>query len=178
MKNINHLITLVTIIATLASCSSAKELLDKAEKKDPAIVAKLARDKYPCTDIRKPDTAVVYKDSLVFVEVECPEVVVKETVIKTDTVNNVITKTIRVPVTVRTSGQVITKWYEDSAKLKIYATLSSQLNKELEKVSAEKDQYKARSEHRGKENWIWRLIATVLICWQVWKIYRKIMIKI
>ena len=114
---------IVSVIVILASCSTAQELMDKAEKKDPAIVAKLARDKYPCKDILKPDTAVVYKDSLVFVEVECPEVVTTETIIKTDTINNVVTKTIRVPVTIRTAGQVITKWYEDSAKLKIAAML-------------------------------------------------------
>lgn len=166
------------IIILLSSCSTAQELMDKAEKKDPAIVAKVARDKYPCKDILKPDTAVVYKDSLVFVEVECPEVVTTETIIKTDTINNVVTKTIRVPVTIRTAGQVITKWYEDSAKLKIAAMELQGCNTEVLKLQASNDSLSAKSAHRGKENWIWRIIASVLICWQVWKIYRKIMIKI
>lgn len=166
------------LILILSGCSTAKELLDKAEKKDPAIVAKYARDKYPCSDLFKPDTAIVYKDSMVFVEVECPEVVTAETIIKIDTVNNVVMKTIRVPVTVRTAGQVITKYYEDSAKLKIYATELNGCNTEVQTLKASNDSLSDKAARRGKENWIWRIIATVLICWQVWKIYRKIMIKI
>lgn len=166
------------IIILLSSCSTAQELMDKAEKKDPAIVAKVARDKFPCKDLLKNDTTVLYKDSLVFVEVECPEVVTTETIIKTDTINNVVTKTVRVPVTIRTAGQVITKWYEDSAKIRIAAVALNGCNTEVLKLQASNDSLSKKAARRGKENWIWRIIASVLICWQVWKIYRKIMIKI
>jgi len=166
------------IILILAGCSTAKELLDKAERKDPAIVAKYARDKYPCTDLLKPDTAIVWRDSTIYIE--CPdnsnpfEVVIT----KTDTVNNVVTRTIKVPVKVQIPGKVVTRWYEDSAKLKIYATELNNCNTEVQTLKASNDSLSKKAARRGKENWIWRAIATVLICWQVWKIYRKIMIKI
>lgn len=168
----------IIIIAILAGCSTAEKLLDKAEKKDPAIVAKYARDKYPCTDLLKPDTAVIWKDSVIYIE--CPDNTNPFEVItvRTDTVQNTVIKTVRVPVTVPIQVKYITKWYEDSAKLKVAAVELSGCNTAVLKLQAANDKLSAKAAHRGKENWIWRIIATVLICWQVWRIYRKIMIKI
>jgi len=162
------------LLFALASCSTAKELLDKAEKKDPAIVAQYARDKYPCTDLLKPDTAIVYQDSLIFVDVECPEVGQPAEVLRIDTVNNIITRTVRVPVNMPVQTKVITKWYEDSAKLKLYRLQVEGLQKDTATLRAARDTYQAKAQRRGKENWIWRAIATVLILWKAFKLYKRL----
>lgn len=168
------------LIILLAGCSSAKELMDKAERKDPAIVATYARDKYPCKDLLKPDTAVIWKDTTVYID--CPDTIkgndFEVIVTKTDTVNNTVVRTVRVPVNMPVRTQVITKWYEDSAKLKINQVHITNLQRDTASLTASRDSWKSKAKHREKENWIWRIIATVLICWQLWKIYRKIMIKI
>lgn len=164
------------IIAILASCSTAKELIDKAEKKDPAAVAEYARDKYPCKDLLKPDTATLYKDTTIYVD--CPDTGKIETGFETIRFDTVKLpgqlKTIRVPVTIRTAGQVITRWYEDSAKLKIASVNSTKQQAAIDKLQIERNKYKDKSDHRGKENWIWRIIASVLICWQAFKIYKRL----
>ena len=168
------------LIILLAGCSSAKELMDKAEKKDATIVAEYARAKYPCKDLLKPDTAVIWKDTTVYID--CPDTIkgndFEVIVTKTDTVNNTTVRTVRVPVNMPVRTQVITKWYEDSAKLKINQVQINSLQEDTAKLRAHVDSWKGKAKHREKENWIWRIIATVLICWQLWKIYRKIMIKI
>lgn len=166
----------VVIIAVLASCSTAKELIDKAEKKDPAIVADYARQKYPCTDLLKPDTAVVFKDTTIYVD--CPDTAQLPTqyeVIRFDTLRLPgQTKTIRVPVTLPIRTQTVTRWYEDSAKLKINQIQINNLQKDTAQLTESRDNWKGKAKHREKENWIWRAIATVLICWQVFKIYKRL----
>ncbi len=169
------LLFLVGCAYLLSSCSTAEKLMDKAEKKDPAIVAKYARDKYPCKDLLKNDTAIIWRDTLVYVD--CPDTLPKGNdfeVIKYDTVNKVVVKTIRVPVTLPIRTQTITKWYEDSAKLKIGVLRIA----ELEKANKEQADHIAaitkKINHKTKENWIWRIIASVLIIWQVWKLYKRI----
>jgi len=170
-----HLISWIFIVSILLfGCSTAKELLDKAEKKDPAIVAEYARQKYPCTDLLKPDTLVTIKDSLVFVDVECPDSITKETVIKTDTLNNVITKTIRVPVNMPIQIRTITKWYEDSAKLKLAAISINNLQQDT--ANYRKQIVKLDGKVATRNKWLlWLLI--VVICETLW-ILRKPIIKL
>lgn len=148
----------------------------KANDKFPEIVATLARDKYPCTDLLKPDTVTMYEDSLVFIE--CPDSNYSAgdyAIVRTDTIYKTgESRTVRVPVKILVPSKVVTRWYEDSAKLKLMSLEISRLKTELSKSNAERDKYKGKSDHRGKENWIWRAIATVLICWQVFKIYKRL----
>ena len=164
------------IIAWFSSCSTAKELIDKAEKKDPAAVAAYTRDKYPCKDLLKPDTAIIWKDSVIYIE--CPantntnEFEVVRTI--TDTVNKVIVKTVRVPVNMPVRTQVITKWYEDSAKLKINAVQISRLQTDTAQLRSERDRYYTKAAKRGKENWIWRIIASFFIVLWVWRKYKQL----
>ena len=173
------ILLLIIVVAIISGCTTAEKLLDKAERKDAAIVAKYARDKFPCTDLLKPDTSVVYKDSLVFVEIECPEVMPDSVLlIKTDTVKNTIIKTIKVPVNIPIQIKYITKWYEDSAKLKLYDVALNKANTANEKLQATVISQDNKIARKTKENWIWRAIALCLMAWQGWKIYRKIMIKI
>lgn len=177
MKTLIQLIIIGLVIMSFPSCYTQKkaiEQVNKADEKFPEVVAKLARDKYPCTDLLKPDTLVTIKDSIVFVEVECPDVINPTTVIKVDTVNNVITKTIRVPVNMPVQVKYITKWYEDSAKQKL---LSIDLNKAIaanKTLSEDNNALHKKVARKSKENWIWRIIALILIGWTVFRFWNKI----
>ena len=167
------------IIICFISCNTAKQLIDKAEKKDPAAVAAYTRDKYPCTDLLRPDTAVIWKDTTIYVD--CPDQAANPyEVIRYDTINNVITqvvpviKTVRVPVNMPVRTQVISKWYEDSAKLKINAVQISRLQTDTAQLRSERDRYYAKAAKRGKENWIWRIIASFFIVLWVWRKYKQL----
>jgi len=162
----------ILIILIFASCSTAQELMDKAEKKDPAIVAKLARDKYPCKDLLKPDTTTIYQDSIILVEIECPDVPTE--VIRVDTVNNVITRTVRVPVTLPVQTRYITKWYQDSAAVYLIAKDLETAKFANTKLTDENNSLSKKVARKSKENWIWRIIALILIGWTVFRFWNKI----
>ncbi len=160
------------------TADKATKQVNKADSKYPEVVAKLARDKYPCTEILKGDTAIIFKDTTIFID--CPDTIKGNDyeVIKFDTINKVVTKTIRVPVRVQLPSQIVTRWYEDSAKLKIAAIAEIRLNKAIENLTADNTKLQKKATRRGYENWIWRLITLCLTAWQVFKIYKRIMIKI
>ena len=126
------------IALLLCGCYTQKkatEQVNKANDKFPEVVAKLARDKYPCTDLLKPDTAVIWKDTIVYVD--CPDTASNPfQVVRYDTVNKVVTlpgRTIKVPVTIPAKTVYIDRWFEDSAKLKLAAIERDKLVKENEK---------------------------------------------
>jgi len=165
-------IVLYWTAAILTGCQTAKQLLDKAEKKDPAIVATYARDKYPCTDLLRPDTAVLYRDTTVYID--CPDSIPATfEVIRTDTVNQVVVKTVRVPVKLPIQTQVVTRWYEDSAKLKIFTVQVNALQRDTAALQSQVTKYKGQASRRGKENWIWRAIAIALLVWQGVKLWGR-----
>lgn len=158
------------MVLLFSGCSTAKELLDKAEKKDPAIVAKYARDKFPCTDLLKPDTLTVYQDSLVYID--CPS---EGTDIITfvDTLNTRVPgKTIRVPVNIPVRTQIVTKWYEDSAKLRLAAIDRDACNKINQKLTADNEKLAGKVKTRTK--YLWWLLA-LCIGLTVWT-FRKLFI--
>jgi len=165
----------MAFISALTGCYTQKkatEQVEKANDKFPAVVAKMARDKYPCKDLLKPDTTTIYQDSIILVEIECPDVPTE--VIRVDTVNNVITRTVRVPVNMPVQTRYITKWYQDSAAMYL-------LTKDLEtakfantKLSDENNALSKKVARKSKENWIWRIIALILIGWTVFRFWNKI----
>lgn len=163
------IMAIVIITALLSSCYTQKKATDQVNKANdnfPEIVAKLARDKYPCTDLLKPDTAVIFKDTVIYVD--CPDTATIANspfeVIRTDTVNKVITKTIRVPVHLPIQVQTITKWYEDSAKLKLAGIQINTLQKDNDRLAAK---LKART----KWMWIFLVIAICLTAWSLRKLF-------
>ena len=162
----------ILIILIFASCSTAQELMDKAEKKDPAIVAKLARDKYPCKDLLKPDTTTIYQDSIILVEIECPDVPTE--VIRVDTVNNVITRTVRVPVNMPVQIRTVTKWYEDSAKLKLFTLQVESL--QADTASLRQETVKLSGKVSSRNKWLLWLII-ICACETLW-ILRKPIIRL
>lgn len=171
-----YLIIILTAIL-FSGCYNAQkatEQVNKADSKFPEIIAKLARDKYPCTDLLKNDTAVIYKDTLVYIE--CPDTSVTNNnpfeVLRTDTVNKVITKTIRVPVTLPIRTQVITKWFEDSAKLKLAALSMDKITKENQQLQTDLKAIQGKLKTRTK--YLWWLLA-LCIGLTVWN-FRKLFI--
>ena len=163
------------IIMGLAGCYTAKKAeqqVNKADSKFPEVVAKLARDKYPCTDLLKPDTAILYKDTTVYID--CPDSIqATYEVVRTDTVNNTVVRTVRVPVNIQLPGRTITRWYEDSAKLKLAAVEYNRVVKANEGLQAKNEKLSGKLKHARTENWIWRLIASALIIWQLFKLYKR-----
>lgn len=167
---------ILLILLFFCSCYNSKKAakqIDKANDKYPELVAELARDKYPCTDLLTPDTTVIYKDSLVFVDVECPEVIPAEVVIKTDTVNNIITRTVRVPVHLPIQIRTINKWYEDSAKLKLLTITLNKANTANVKLNEVNVSLSDKVAAKSKENWLWRIIALVLLAILLYRLWFK-----
>lgn len=150
-------------ILLFSSCYTAQKATDqvnKADSKFPEVVAKLARDKYPCTDLLKSDTAVIFVDSLIYID--CPDTAQIGTyeTIRTDTVNHTVTKTIRVPVTLPIRTQVITKWFEDSAKLKLAAIQINNLAAENKAVKDQLNEINKKLATRTKYM-IWLLLLCI-----------------
>lgn len=162
-------------ILLFTSCYTAKKAeqqVNKADSKFPEVVAKLARDKYPCTDLLKPDTAILYKDTTVYID--CPDSIpTTYEVVRTDTVNNTVVRTVRVPVNIQLPGRTITRWYEDSAKLKLAAVQYNRVVKANEGLQGKNEKLTGKLKHSRTENWIWRLIASALIIWQLFKLYKR-----
>ena len=173
-KTTLQLILIWLLIMCFSRCQTAKQLMDKAEKKDPAIVAEYARDKYPCTDLLKPDTAIIWKDTVVYVD--CPDTAQTSPyeVTVTDTVTRMVTKTIRVPVTLPVRTQIITKYYEDSAKIKIVMLQIQALQADTARLQASNKILSGRLATRTKI--MWWLIA-LCIGLTVWD-FRKLILKL
>lgn len=178
------LLTVILLIINIAlnGCytqQKAQQQIDKANEKYPSLVAVLARDKYPCTEILKPDTSVIYKDSLIYVDVECPDTTENKNPFITeirDTINNIVykTKTVRVPVNVPVKYSYVTRYYEDSAKLKLNAISINKLSKDNETLSSENKTLTKKVANKSKENWLWRIIAICLMVWQGIKLWKNL----
>lgn len=178
-RTLIQLILIGIVIMCFPRCytaDKAQQQVNKADSKFPDIVAKLARDKYPCKDLLKNDTAVIFKDTTIYID--CPDNSVTQTnpfeVVRTDTINKVITKTVRVPVTLPVRTAYITKWYEDSAKIKLYVSALNKANTENEKLKETVVKQDKKIANKNKENWIWRIIALALLVWQGIKLWKNI----
>lgn len=167
------LLAAALIISCFTGCYTQKKATDqvnKANDKYPDVVAKLARDKYPCTDLLKPDTAILYRDTTVYIE--CPDSIPSTfEVIRRDTVNNTVVRTVRVPVTLPVKTVYIDRWYEDSAKLKLMVSQVASIQKENEKLQAKNDTLSARIKTRTKLMWLFVIIAAGLTVWTFRKLF-------
>lgn len=184
-KTTLQLILIGLLIMCFSSCyteKKAQEQVNKANDKYPEVVAKLARDIYPCSEILLPDTITAVHDTIVYIE--CPEdpLGYKPTTRQPndylkgpmDTVHiRGAIRTVRVPVTLPVQVQYITKWYEDSAKLKLGALQVQKLQDQLNK--AEQD----LTSMTGKRNWFRKYffiesgILLLLLLLAIWRIYKR-----
>ena len=159
----------ILIILVFSGCYTAEKAarqVNKANYKHPEVVAKLARDIYPCTDLLKDDTTIFLRDTLIYIE--CPDNITPDKtyeVVRYDTLNKTITKIVRVPVNLPIITQVVTKWYEDSAKLKIASIQAI-------KLTADNESLQGKLSRRTK--YLWWLLA-LCIGLTVW-IFRKLFI--
>lgn len=178
----NHTKANILFIACVifTSCYTEKKALEqvnKANDKFPKVVAELARDKYPCTDLLKPDTTTILRDSLIYVD--CPDTSANRndyTFVRVDTFNRVVTntKTIKVPVHIPIVREVITNYYEDSAKIKLYDLALNKATTENTKLKETVSKQDKKIANKNKENWIWRIIALALLAWQGIRLWKNI----
>ena len=156
----------IIIILLFASCNATKQaakdekktvkFINRAIKISRVTAAKVTRDSFPCTDLFRTDTTLIVLDSTVYVD--CPDYHIADSgkmVHDTTTVNNKATvKYIKVPVHIPVRTQIITKYFEDSAKVLI-------AQKEVATVNQELLKYKGKAERRGKLN-LYLIIALLL----------------
>lgn len=155
-------IVMTFLLLLFGSCSrytptKAVEQINKANNTYPGTVAELTRKWYPCIT-RSSDTVVLTKDSVIYIE--CPDLpeVIDGGRVDTFIIENVKTKTVRVPVTIPVRTQVVTKYIEDSAKIKVLTAAYDGAVKLLEK---EKEKYAEMKQARNK----WR--KWCLITWGI-----------
>jgi hypothetical protein len=136
----------------LFGCYTEKKALndmEKANDKHPDVVAKFVLDKYPCTE--KSDSTILYDTVYRDIEVLCPP---QSTIDIHDTIyrdGKKLPPLIKTIVSVPVPQKTIIKWYEDSAKIKIYAVQNAKLIGELSDCGKKKE---------NKSEWIkWLLIC-------------------
>lgn len=171
MKTIITILTVLLFIGCYTE-QKATDAVNKADVKFPQVVAKLARDKYPCTDLLKPDTAtaIITKDSLIYVD--CPELVPGDYVppigykIDTIKVHDSIYKLVRVPINlpVKVEIQTITKWFEDSSKIKLYAIDNAKLQTTNSTLTG-------KLKSRTNMMWLFLLTTLLLTGWTFRKLF-------
>jgi hypothetical protein len=159
------MLLLFAIVVALSSCApkypveKAIEQVNKANNKYPSPVADWLRGKYPCIT-RSADTVITSKDSVVYVD--CPDlpVIVHEPG-STDTIIQTQTKVIRVPVTLPVQVQTITKYIEDSAKIKVMTVEIGDLKNEGTKLQQKYDDMKESRDWYKK--WFFILLGIVVV---------------
>ena len=143
MKMINYLWFVLTLC--LGSCSkyndqdALKQLL-KAESLKPKVIADFVGEHFPCSP--KTDTIVNTQVDYKYIDVVCPPIdssSLLDTIyldkIKVVTKTSTVKRTIALPFKTIT----ITKYFEDSAKIKSLVLANSQTQAELKKCSNKKD---------------------------------------
>jgi len=141
MKKINYLC--LALALCLGSCSKyndqdALKQLIKAEALKPKLTADFVMQHFPCTE--KIDTIVQTHTDYKYIDVVCPPAdSTADTIyldkIKVVTKTNVVKRTIALP----SKTTTITKYFEDSAKIKSLSLANSQTQAELKKCGEKKD---------------------------------------
>lgn len=124
-----------SIILLLFGCLSsrrASRLTDKILRSYPEVIAKVARDKFPC-ELQKIDTIISLKDSTIWVE--CPDSI--KTVVPTFTKDSIIIKKVKilVPVNLPVKTITIVKEIEDLSKIVVIDAENAKLRVENEKMA-------------------------------------------
>ena len=119
----------------LASCYTPNKAIKDAEKsirKHPASVLPIFRGAFPCI-VTASDTIYQVHDTII--EIPCPEGSIFHHY-KTDTIKGIIvqTKVVKIPVRVQLPGKVITKYIEDSSKIKSLSIVINDLNKDCDRL--------------------------------------------
>lgn len=158
----------------LTGCYNAKKAqkqVNKALLEYPDKVAEIARDAFPCITTAS-DTVTITDTLLDFID--CPEAPGPEYVRDTVIISGVKTVTVKVPGKVQVKTKMVTVRIEDSAKIKLLNSAIAERDQQIDENKAEIKKQDKKISRKNKELWIWRIIASVLIIWQVIKIYRNL----
>lgn len=161
-------------VLLLTGCYNAKKAqkqVNKALLEYPDKVATIARDAFPCITTAS-DTVTVTDTLLDFID--CPESPGPEYVRDTLIIGEMRTVTVKVPGKTQVKTVTVTQRIEDSAKIKLLTMdIAALVSVNADQGATIKKQDK-KITRKNKELWIWRIIASVLIIWQAYKIYRNL----
>lgn len=165
MKYILGVIFATFVLVSCYTDKKATKQIEKAMDRKPELALEKFRAKYPCVQTGS-DTTIVIKDTTIEVEVECPDA---DTTFVRDTIKTVNNKVIikRVPVKVQLPAQVITKYIEDSSKIKL-------LTLKIERLKAENTDLKERVTNLRKwKNYLLIPYILIILALLVREIIRK-----
>jgi hypothetical protein len=136
MKKLKYLVFLILFI-NIVGCFSlhkAEKLTKKIYNEYPEVIAKVARDKFPCK-INKLDTIVNYKDSTIWID--CPDSVIEKVTLLNviDTILIYKKIKIKVPVNLPVKTITIVKEIEDLSKIVVLDTELTKTRVENEKMA-------------------------------------------
>lgn len=148
---------IIIFITLILSCNkytekAATKEVNKAYINYPKVIAKIAKDAYPCIVVKK-DTIITYTDSTYYVD--CPDIssTTAADYLGPDTIT--ITKTlpgkkIRVPIYLPSKIITITKYIEDSAKIFQLSDAIHTLTNEAAKLNEDKEKLEAKVAKKNK----------------------------
>jgi hypothetical protein len=148
------------LLMLFASCYTPNKAIKDARKaldKHPAHVLPIFRNAFPCI-VTDADTIYQVHDTII--EIPCPTEVVHET--KVDTIKGIIvqTKIVKVPVRVQLPGRIITKYIEDSSKLKELGLQIYRYEQDILAKDKRIEKLENKIERRNKIIW-WFLILLI-----------------
>lgn len=165
------LILLVAIVSAFTGCSKYTEQVAENQSKKalvyhPKVIAKIARDAFPCID-KKVDTVITQKDSLIYID--CPDVSngTATDYAGVDTIYKTVTKvtpgkTVKVPVYLPVKTITIEKKIEDSAKINQLNEALMQSVNETAKANDTIEKLEAKVTKKNKYL-LWGLIIILIL---------------
>jgi len=151
----------IFLLMLFASCYTPNKAIKDARKaldKHPAHVLPIFRNAFPCI-VTASDTIYQVHDTII--EIPCPTEVIHES--KIDTIKGVIVKTkiVKVPVRVQLPGRIITKYIEDSSKLKELGLQLYRYEQDILEKDKRIEKLENKVERRNKLIW-WLIIAFLI----------------
>ena len=182
-KERNFWLDMVFIIVSIAvavffgllfsGCNTVKldsKRVAKIAHRNPQIIAKQCFKDYPCIKV-KSDTIRDSIDNVIFIE--CDTMIIHDSLVEVVPVlKKVIVKGERI---------TVTEYVKDSAEYFLFHEAINNLdielnaaNTRLQKQSDTIDSQRKIIANKGKENWIWRIIALALIGFNIFRFAKKI----
>jgi hypothetical protein len=153
----NKAMRYIFLLMLFASCYTPNKAIKDARKaldNHPAHVLPIFRNAFPCI-VTDADTIYQVHDTII--EIPCP------TETKVDTIKGIIvqTKIVKVPVRVQLPGRIITKYIEDSSKLKELGLQIYRYEQDILEKDKRIEKLENKIERRNKLIW-WLIIAFLI----------------
>lgn len=160
----------VWLLICASSCNTSKfdsKRIAKIAQRNPQIIAKNCKKEYPCITV-KSDTIRDSIDNIIFVECD--------SIIRTDSLIEYVPVKVIKKVNVPSETIIVTKTIKDSAEIYLFKDSISDLNKQLKdaqiRINKQSDTIDSQRKiiaHKGKENWIWRILLAILVGGYIWR---------